>query len=66
MKATLLEMNRKNHQLYRHHNKAIMELLKIWGGPEKVYEDYLNDLKNRGLLEKTRDTESEEEFDRDS
>jgi len=38
MKATLLEMNRKNNQLYRHHNKAILELLKLWGGPEKVYE----------------------------
>ena len=47
--------------MFRHHNKAILELLKIYGGPEKVYEEYLNDLKNWGLLEKTRDTESDDE-----
>ena len=50
--------------MYKHHNKAILELLKLWGGPEKVYQEYLTDLKNRGLLDKTR--ESDEELDRES
>lgn len=58
MKGTLLEMNRKTHDLYNHDNKAILRLLELWGYPEKVYEDYLTDLQNRGLLENTRDTSS--------
>ena len=48
MRLTLLETNRKTRKEFSHDDLAIFELLKYWGYPEKVYKEYLEELKSKG------------------